>query len=640
MRIKKPLQAMFVTLALGFVVASLAFIGNARAATNAFRYDTKVSYTVLDESTTQVEEVYTVTNQTARQYLTELKLTTPSDKISELRVNYADGGIIGTKVAAKQAQPGSFGIASQEITMSFPRVNAGSGSRWQFVVRYKTAGLVETKGSAHTVYVPAVEADDQRSTYVITVDAPQSFGAPHFSDSDNHLVLKNGTRQTYVFNREDVAEHSLALVFGDSTIYNFTFNAPLVNNSPVPRTFTVALPPDLVTQTSVVKNIDPAPKTTRLDADGNVLAEYTLGAYQKLTVVAKIEGQARYRDYNLAASGTKKDIPAALSSTYTKSTRYWPTDGAVADAAKSVVKPDAKVADNVQAVYRYVIDKLTYNNEKIKFNVRQGAAKALSSPNNAVCLEYADLMIAMLRSQGIPARMVVGYAYAGSLKASPDVVDSLHAWVEAYVPGIGWMTVDPTWGEKFDDFGRSDLDHYAFATWGKNDNAPGAVMLGGTDTGYQYENTQLSFSSVATEVPTSGSISVQRYTILPFFAIDKIQVKAQSQVVSTGNYLLIGDRKLDLGSLAPGQDFSFTNTALGLDWNKSAEVQLKRQVGGQDIVVAKTTATVSYMPMLLAVAVIVGIYLLNLLRLRSKHRASRVKKIYTDNNRKRDILDE
>lgn len=640
MRIPKRLQVVAATLALGFVVACLALIGRAQAATAAFRYDTKVNYTVLDDTTTQVEEVYTVTNQTARQYLTELKLTTPSDKISELQVNYADGGKIPTKVAAKEAPATGFGIATQEITIVFPRVVAGSGQKWQFVVRYKTAGLVETKGSAHTVYVPAVDGSDGRSTYVITVDVPQSFGTPHFTDSDKHLVLKNGTRQTYTFTRDDVAEHSLALVFGDSTIYNFTFNAPLVNNSPVPRTFTVALPPDLVTQTSVVKNINPAPKTTRLDADGNVLAEYSLGAYQKLTVVAKVEGQARYRDYNLAASGTKKDIPSALASTYTRATRYWPTDGAVAQAAKSVVKPDAKVAENVEAVYHYVIDKLTYNNDKIKFNVRQGAAKALANPNNAVCLEYADLMIAMLRSQGIPARMVVGYAYAGSIKTSPDVVDSLHSWVEAYVPGIGWMTVDPTWGEKFDDFGRSDLDHYAFATWGKTDNAPGAVMIGGTDTGYQYENTQLSFSSVASSVPTSGSITVQRYAILPFVSVDRVQVTAQSQIVTTDNTLIIGGRKISLGSLAPGQEFNFTNAALGSDWNKTTEVQLLRQVNGKDTVIAKTTTTVSYMPMLVAGAAIIGLYLLNMLRLRSKQRASRVKKIYTDNNRKRDILDE
>lgn len=639
MRIPKQLRVAVGVVALGFIVVSLVLVGRVQAA-SAFRYDTKVNYTVLDESTTQVEEVYTVTNQTARQYLTELKLTTPSDKISELKVTYADGSPIPTKVAPKNDASGTFSVATQEITMTFPRVNAGSGSRWLFVVRYKTAGLVETKGSAHTVYVPAVENNDQRSTYAITVDAPQSFGTPHFADSEKHLVVKNGDRQTYSFDRDDVADHSLSLVFGDSTIYNFNFNSPLVNNSPVPRTFTVALPPDLVTQTSVIKNIEPAPKTTRLDADGNVLAEYTLGAYQKLTVVAKVEGQVRYRDYNLAASGTKQDIPAAISSAYTKSTRYWPTDGAVAEAAKSVVKPDAKVVDNVRSVYNYVINKLTYNDEKIKFNVRQGATKALENPSNAVCLEYADLMIAMLRSQGIPARMVIGYAYAGSLKASPDVADSLHSWVEAYVPGIGWMTVDPTWGEKFDDFGRSDLDHYAFATWGKNDSAPGAVMLGGTDTGYQYEDTQLSFSSVASSVPTSGEISVERYVVLPFFTVDRVRVKAQSQVVSTGNNLYIGDRKFDLGTLAPGQDFGFTSASLGAGWNKTNEVQLQRKVDGRDRIVAQTATTLSYMPLMAIGGGIVIIYLLGMWRIRSKRRASRVKKIYTDYSRKRDILDE
>lgn len=626
-------------LALGFAVACLALVGRAYASSSAFRYDTKVTYTVIDDSTTQVEEVYTVTNQTARQYLTELKLTTPSDKISELHVNYADGGIIPTQVAAK-TNTGSFSVATQEITMAFPRVNAGSGQRWQFVVRYKTAGLVETKGSAHTVYVPAVEKSDQRTTYNITVDVPQSFGTPHFNDSEKHLDSKNGTRQVYTFDRQDVAEHSLALVFGDSTIYNFTFNSPLVNNSPVPRTFTVTLPPDLVTQSSVVKNISPAPKTTRLDADGNVLAEYTVGAHQKLTVVAKVEGQVRYRDYNLAASGTKKDIPAALVANYTRSTRYWQTDGAVAEAAKSVVKPNAKVADNVQAVYRYVIDKLTYNNDKIKFNVRQGAAKALANPTNAVCLEYADLMIAMLRSQGIPARMVIGYAYAGSLKASPEVADSLHSWVEAYVPGIGWMTVDPTWGEKFDDFGRSDLDHYAFATWGKNDSAPGAVMLGSSDTGYQYENTQLSFSSVASEVPTSGSIAVTRYVIAPFIAIDRIRVIAQSQIVSIGNRLVLGSKPVEVGSLAPGEDFTFTSPMVGGSWNQPVEVQLQRHIAGKDTTIAKTTARVSYLPMGLLFGVIIAVYFLYMLRLRSSVRASKVKKIYTANTRKRNVLDE
>lgn len=618
----------------------MVFVGRAYAATNAFNYDTKVTYRALDDTTTQVEEVYTVTNQTTRQYLTELKLTTPSDKITDLNVAYNDGTAIPTKVANKAAASGTFSIATQEITIQFPRVNAGNGQRWQFVVRYQTTGLIETKGSSHTVYVPAIANNEQRGNYSVLVDVPEDFGTPHFADPNSHLVLKDAQRQTYRFSGKDVTDHSLALVFGDSTIYNLTFNAPLTNNSPVPRTFTVTLPPDLATQSTLIKKIQPAPKTTRLDADGNVLAEYTLGPYQHLTVVANLEGQVRYRDYNVAASGTKKDIPADIAANYTRSTHYWPTDGAVAEAAKSVTKPNAKVVDNLHAVYNYVIDKLTYNNDKIKFNVRQGAAKALANPNNAVCLEYADLMIAMLRSQGIPARMVVGYAYAGSIKTSAAVADSLHSWVEAYVPGIGWMTVDPTWGEKFDDFGRSDLDHYAFATWGKSDNAPAAVMLGGNDTGYQYENTQLSFSNASSSVTPSGSVQVRRYVIAPFIAVDQVQVTGQSQVVTTGNSLVIGGHKSDLGNLAPGQKLDFVSPALGLGWRSSVPVELQRTVAGKTQVIARSMATVSYTPMLAAIGLLIAIWMLGMVRLRTKRRASRVKKIYIDYRKKRDILDE
>lgn len=639
MRTRLP-RFVLAAVALGFVVSCLALIGRASAATSAFSYDTKVNYRVIDNTTTRVEEVYTVTNQTARQYLTELKITTPSDKITDLEVTYSDGTDIPTTVASKPAANSALSVATQEITIKFPRVTAGSGQRWQFVVSYQTTGLVETKGSSHTVYVPAIADNEQRGSYSVLVDVPQYFGTPHFADAQGHLVLKDAQRQTYAFSGKEVADRSLALVFGDSTIYNMTFNAPLTNNSPVPRNFTVTLPPDLSTQTTLIKKLNPAPKTTRLDADGNVLAEYTVGPYQQLTVVANLEGQARYRDYNMSNSGTKKDLPADVVAAYTKPTRYWQTDGAVAAAAKSVVKSDAKVSDNVRAVYDYVINKLTYNNDKIKFNVRQGAAKALANPSNAICLEYADLMIAMLRSQGIPARMVVGYAYAGSIKTSAAVADSLHSWVEAYVPGVGWMTVDPTWGEKFDDFGRSDLDHYAFTVWGKNDSAPAAVMQGNTDTGYQYENTQLSFSDASTSVAPSGSVQVRRYAIAPFIAVDKVSITGQSQIVSTQNTLVIGEQKSSLGSLAPGQKLNFLEPAIGSTWNQPVAVELQRQTGGRALVVAKSISTVSYLPMIVIGLLLIALWLLFVLRLRTKHRSSRVKKIFTDYNNKRDVLGE
>jgi transglutaminase-like putative cysteine protease len=62
-----------------------------------------------------------------------------------------------------------------------------------------------------------------------------------------------------------------------------------------------------------------------------------------------------------------------------------------------------------------------------------------------VCQDFAHLLIATLRDLGVPARYVSGYFFADP-EPAPDVpidVES-HAWVEAYVPDLGWIETDPT----------------------------------------------------------------------------------------------------------------------------------------------------------------------------------------------------
>jgi transglutaminase-like putative cysteine protease len=60
------------------------------------------------------------------------------------------------------------------------------------------------------------------------------------------------------------------------------------------------------------------------------------------------------------------------------------------------------------------------------------------------CRDLAVLMIAGLRSLGIAARFVSGYLHL----ADDDCVDggNTHAWVQAYVPGPGWVDFDPSSG--------------------------------------------------------------------------------------------------------------------------------------------------------------------------------------------------
>lgn len=63
------------------------------------------------------------------------------------------------------------------------------------------------------------------------------------------------------------------------------------------------------------------------------------------------------------------------------------------------------------------------------------------------CSYYASAMAVMLRAEGIPARVVTGYAmgeYDQARGAYRVPADAAHAWVEVYFPGYGWVEFEPT----------------------------------------------------------------------------------------------------------------------------------------------------------------------------------------------------
>jgi transglutaminase-like putative cysteine protease len=64
------------------------------------------------------------------------------------------------------------------------------------------------------------------------------------------------------------------------------------------------------------------------------------------------------------------------------------------------------------------------------------------------CEQFATAAVVMLRSAGVPARLVTGYAFGTVNPADPRHViyrgNDAHAWVQVYYPGVGWVNSDPT----------------------------------------------------------------------------------------------------------------------------------------------------------------------------------------------------
>ncbi len=66
------------------------------------------------------------------------------------------------------------------------------------------------------------------------------------------------------------------------------------------------------------------------------------------------------------------------------------------------------------------------------------------SERRGVCQDFAHIMIAIARSWGVPSRYVSGYLYHRPHTEDRSGSDATHAWVECYLPSLGWVGFDPT----------------------------------------------------------------------------------------------------------------------------------------------------------------------------------------------------
>ena len=89
-----------------------------------------------------------------------------------------------------------------------------------------------------------------------------------------------------------------------------------------------------------------------------------------------------------------------------------------------------RVSEHIHRHYEYAPD-VTLANSPIDDVLEQG---------KGVCQDFTHLMLAILRSFGIPARYVSGYLWTG--EAAPES-DAAHAWAEAFVEDLGWVGFDP-----------------------------------------------------------------------------------------------------------------------------------------------------------------------------------------------------
>ncbi len=139
--------------------------------------------------------------------------------------------------------------------------------------------------------------------------------------------------------------------------------------------------------------------------------------------------------------------------------------------------------EKAEKIYNFVCEYLTY--EIDESDPKEKGASWAYDNEKGDCSEYSTLMITLLRIHKIPARKIVGIVMSQNATLRPFIGDDWefkaeyrggggggitgsssflgHAWIEYYVPDIGWIACDPTWGEDgtFDYFNRIDYLHLA-----------------------------------------------------------------------------------------------------------------------------------------------------------------------------------
>ena len=169
-----------------------------------------------------------------------------------------------------------------------------------------------------------------------------------------------------------------------------------------------------------------------LDPSGTVFPLQSGSGDYNIKVLENVSGKtyAIALDENFSADIENEFSPFLIPTQYIN---FNSSDKCVYKAAELCTGKKGTV-DKAAAMFGYITDNISYDKE-LAANVKSGYIpdpdRTLSG-GKGICFDYASLFASMCRSQGIPAKLVMGYVRG----------DVYHAWNEIYTEESGWVTVD------------------------------------------------------------------------------------------------------------------------------------------------------------------------------------------------------
>jgi transglutaminase-like putative cysteine protease len=171
------------------------------------------------------------------------------------------------------------------------------------------------------------------------------------------------------------------------------------------------------------------------DAFGNIMHTFSAtGPLTEMSIV--VAGEIETQDTHGIVHGAVERFPPSL---YLRETALTHPDAAIQDFARNLHGSDSRHGlDMLHALLRELHEEVTYDPDPTRVTTTAAEAFAM---RRGVCQDLAHIFVAAARSLGFPSRYVSGYFRRND---GVTTEGASHAWVESFIPDLGWVGFDPT----------------------------------------------------------------------------------------------------------------------------------------------------------------------------------------------------
>ena len=179
--------------------------------------------------------------------------------------------------------------------------------------------------------------------------------------------------------------------------------------------------------------------------EGLSVRAYTEVETRAISPASALQSWEAVRDHFRYRGGQAGDVHAGM----VFGSHHAPVHAAFADYAQSSFTPGRSLMQAAQALTARMHRDFHYKTASTDINTP--ALEALQN-KRGVCQDFAHILVACLRSLGLPARYVSGYLLTQPPPGQARLVgsDASHAWASVYMPELashasqGWFDLDPT----------------------------------------------------------------------------------------------------------------------------------------------------------------------------------------------------